>query len=112
MASTPSLGTLELAILLSVARICAEAYGLAVRHDVSERTKSDYSVGAIYTTLQRLETKGLISSHASEPLPIRGGRSRRQFKVTAAGSRALREAQRVAASVWAGVGSPPRPEPA
>ena len=112
MASSPALGALELTILLSVARLGTEAYGLAIRHDVSERTKRDYSVGAVYTTLQRLETKGLVSSHTTDPLPIRGGRSRRQFKLTAAGNRALREAQRVAASVWAGIGSPPRPEPA
>ncbi len=106
------LGTLELAILLSVARLGDDAYGLAVRRDVSARTRRDHSVGAVYTTLQRLETKGLISSRTAPPLPVRGGRSRRQFKVTAPGQRALREAQRVAASMWAGVGTTIKPEPA
>jgi PadR family transcriptional regulator len=107
-----SLGTLELSILLSVARLGADAYGLAVRRDVSTRTGHDYSVGAVYTTLQRLEAKGLISSRTAGPLPVRGGRSRRQFKVTASGQRALRDAQRVAASMWAGVGTTIKPEPA
>lgn len=110
--SAPSLGTFELTVLLAVARLGDDAYGLAVRRDVSERMRRDYSVGAVYTTLQRLEDKGLISSRATEPLPIRGGRSRRQFKVTAAGHRSIREAQRVAASAWAGVRSPIKPEPA
>jgi DNA-binding PadR family transcriptional regulator len=111
MAASP-LGSLELSILLSVARLGADAYGLAVRRDVSARAGHDYSVGAVYTTLQRLETKGLISSRTAGPLPVRGGRSRRQFRVTASGQRALREAQRAVASMWAGIGITIKPEPA
>jgi PadR family transcriptional regulator PadR len=106
----PALGNLELTVLLAVARLGDEAYGLAIRRDVSARTRRDYSVGAVYTTLQRLEDKGLVTSHSTEPLPVRGGRSRRQYTLTAAGRRTLREAERVAASVWAGVGSTPRPK--
>ncbi len=109
--STPTLGSLELAALLAVARLGDEAYGLAVRHDLAARTGRDYSVGAIYTTLQRLEDKGFLTSHASEPLPVRGGRSRRHFVITGAGARALRAAERNAAAVWAGVGAL-RPRPA
>jgi DNA-binding PadR family transcriptional regulator len=108
----PSLGTLELSALLAVARLGDGAYGLAVRHDLSERAGRDYSVGAIYTTLQRLEDKGLLTSRASEPLPVRGGRSRRHFRLTGAGSRAIRDAERHAASMWAGIGSPIRTRPA
>ena len=108
---TPSLGALELTILLAVARLDEDAYGLAIRRDVSARTGRDYSVGAVYATLQRLEDKGFVRSRATNPLPVRGGRARRLFELTAAGRRALREAQRVAASVWAGVGRPIRPEP-
>jgi PadR family transcriptional regulator, regulatory protein PadR len=102
--SNAPLGSLELVILLAVARLGDDAYGLAIRDDVSERTGHDYSVGAIYTTLERLADKGLVSTRMSEPLPVRGGRARRHFKVTAAGSRALRQAERVAASVWTAVG--------
>jgi DNA-binding PadR family transcriptional regulator len=109
---TTSLGSLELAALLAVARLGDEAYGLAVRHDLSERSGRDYSVGAIYTTLQRLEDKGLLTSYASEPLPMRGGRSRRHFTLTGAGARALRDAERETASMWAGVGTRIRPRPA
>jgi DNA-binding PadR family transcriptional regulator len=106
----PTLGPLELTILLAVARIGEGAHGLAIRRDVSSRTKHDYSVGAVYTTLQRLETKGFVSSRTTDPLPVRGGRSRREFKLTASGRRALRQAERVAASVWAGVGATLLPE--
>ncbi|MBA3559328.1 MAG: PadR family transcriptional regulator [Gemmatimonadaceae bacterium] len=107
-----NLGALELTILLSVARLGDDAYGLAVRRDVAARTSRDYSVGAVYTTLERLETKAFVISHMAEPLSTRGGRSRRQFKITAAGQRALRQAERVAKSVWAGVGSFLNPETA
>ncbi len=106
----PTLGPLELTVLLAVARIGDGAHGLAIRRDVSSRTKHDYSVGAVYTTLQRLETKGFVSSRTTDPLPVRGGRSRREFKLTASGRRAMRQAERVAASVWAGIGARMSPE--
>lgn len=103
------IGTLELAALLAVARLRDDAYGLAIRRDLARRTGRDYSVGAVYTTLQRLEDKGLVTSRHSDPLPVRGGRSRRQFSLTGAGARALRDAERHAASIWAGVRKPLRP---
>ena len=111
MATPSRLGGFELAALLSVARLGRDAYGLAIRRDLSERMGRPYSVGAIYTTLQRLEAKGLLKSHTTEPLPVRGGRSRRHFTITGAGSRAVRAAERDAAALWAGVGTI-RPEPA
>ncbi len=110
--SATSLGALELATLLAVVRFGDDAYGLAVRRDLSERAGLDYSVGAIYTTLQRLEDKGLLTSKASEPLRVRGGRSRRLFRITAAGARAIREAERRAAAMWAGLRTPIRTRPA
>ena len=103
------LGTLELGALLAVVRLADEAYGLAVRQDLCERTGRELSVGAVYTTLQRLEDKGLLRSHASAPLPVRGGRSRRHYALTGAGARAIRDAERHAASIWAGVTSRVRP---
>lgn len=108
--SALTLGTLELSTLLAVARLGEDAYGLAVRRDLADRTGRDYSVGAVYTTLQRLEDKGLLTARASEPLPVRGGRSRRHFTLTGAGAQALRAAERHAVSIWAGVGTTIRPE--
>jgi DNA-binding PadR family transcriptional regulator len=108
----PSLGTLELATLLAVVRLADDAYGLAVRRDLSERTGRDLSVGAVYTTLQRLEDKGLLRSWVSAPLPVRGGRSRRHYTLTGTGARAIRDAERHTASIWSGVKSPVRAKPA
>ena len=105
-----SIGRLELAVLLAVARLGQDAYGLGIRRDLVERTGRDHSPGALYTTLQRLEDKGLLRSRVGDPLPVRGGRSRRHYALTGAGGRTIREAQRNAAAIWAGVGRL-RPEP-
>jgi PadR family transcriptional regulator, regulatory protein PadR len=109
---TPSLGSLELAALLAVARLGDDAYGLAVRTELGRQRGRDYSVGAVYTTLQRLHDKGLLTSRASDPLPVRGGRSRRLFLLTGAGTRAITDARRQSESMWAGLGANIRPEPA
>jgi DNA-binding PadR family transcriptional regulator len=100
-----SVAGLELAALLAAATLGDDAYGLAVRRELCDRTGRDYSTGAVYTTLQRLEDKGLLKSRMSDPLPIRGGRSRRHFIITGAGRRAIRDAEQRAAALWAGIGS-------
>ena len=83
--STSGLGKLELAVLMAVARLGDEAYGLGIRHDVSVRRKHDYSVGAIYTTLGQLERKGpreIVDDRTAAgqrrpiPPPVRGHRAR------------------------------------
>jgi PadR family transcriptional regulator PadR len=103
-----SIGQLELAVLLSVSKLGDEAYGLAVRRAVSAQSGRDYSVGAIYTTLQRLEDKKLLSSRETAPLAVRGGRSRRQFRVTAGGRRAIEEARVRTDALWQGIVLTPR----
>ena len=98
---TPSaLGELELAVLLAVVRLGDDAYSLRIRQEVSAVRQHDYSVGAIHTTLQRLGDKGYARSWMTEPLPVRGGRSRRLYEVTAAGRRAMRDAEARAARLW------------
>ena len=95
-----TLGDFELACLVAVARLREEAYGLSVREEVSAIRSHDYSIGAVYATLQRLEEKKFLTSSMTDPLPVRGGRSRREYRVTAAGKKALREAQESAARLW------------
>ena len=98
------IGDFELAVLLCVSLLREDAYGAAVRRAVSERLERDCSVGAVYTTLQRLESKGLVKSWTSDPTPVRGGRARRNFAVTAAGSHAIRTAQKTIRRLWSGHG--------
>jgi DNA-binding PadR family transcriptional regulator len=99
---TISLGDLELAVLMAVVRLRKEAYGARVREDVSARANRAYSVGAVYTTLQRLESKGLLASWITDPEPVRGGRAKRCFTVTPSGERALHAAREATRRLWAG----------
>jgi PadR family transcriptional regulator, regulatory protein PadR len=95
-----SLGEFELAVLLCVGLLRDDAYGVAVRGAVSKRLGRDCSIGAVYTTLQRLENKGFVKSWMSDPTPVRGGRAKRYFALTAAGDRAIRQAQATAQRLW------------
>ncbi len=106
--TTSSLGDFELAVLLTVAAL-DEGYGAAVRRDVSRRLGRACTVGAVYTTLQRLEDKRLLRSYATEPTPVRGGRSRRCYELTPEGHRALRDARQVQGRLWEGVPLPVKP---
>ncbi len=94
------LGELETMVLVSIVELGDDAYGAEVRRDVSRRLRREYSVGAIYTTLQRLEERELLRSEESDPLPIRGGRARRYFRVTSAGRAALKRSIEARTHVW------------
>jgi DNA-binding PadR family transcriptional regulator len=104
-----TLGDLEVAVLLSVARLGGDAYSAAVRRDVSERTQREQTVGAVHATLQRLENKKLVRSWMSDATPVRGGRAKRCYALTAAGERALEHAHAVNVAVWSGTGRRWRP---
>jgi|RhiMethySRZTD1v2_1073278.scaffolds.fasta_scaffold498192_3 PadR family transcriptional regulator PadR len=90
MAAPINLGEFEQLILLAILRLRDDAYGVTIRAELAGRAGRRVAPGALYTTLERLETKGLISSHMSDPTPQRGGRAKRHVAVTAAGTKALR----------------------
>ena len=79
------LGEFEHIVLLALMRLGNDAYGVTVRREIEERTKRAVSIGAIYATLDRLETKGLVRSYTGEPTAARGGRAKRHFQVTRRG---------------------------
>jgi DNA-binding PadR family transcriptional regulator len=83
------LGVLEQLVLLAVARLGDNAYGMTVRREIAARTGRELSLGAVYTTLDRLERKGYVRSAAGEPTAEREGRGRRLFRIEAAGEAAL-----------------------
>jgi len=93
------IGRLEEAVLHAVLRLGANAYGVTIRKDVSERLGQERSFGAIYATLDRLERKGYLSSRVGEATPERGGRAKRYYRVEAPGERALSAAQAMNAAV-------------
>ena len=79
------------------------AYGVVIRDELKRRTGRKLTVGAIYTTLIRLEKKGLVESALSDPEPIRGGKAKRFFAVTPDGKKAVLEARERMESLWDGL---------
>jgi PadR family transcriptional regulator len=94
MSQTPALGEFEQVVLLAILRLGPEAYGVTIRRELAACTERDPAPGALYTTLDRLEDKGLVTSRYGDPTPERGGRAKRYFTVTARGVRAVARAQR------------------
>lgn len=92
MAPVVNLGEFEQLILLAILRLRDNAYGVSIRAELANRAGRNVAPGALYTALERLETKELITSRMSDPIPQRGGRARRHVTVTAAGMAALTRA--------------------
>ncbi len=84
------LGSLEYIVLLALAQLGPDAYGMTVRREIGTRLGRDLSIGAVYATLDRLESKGFVSSSIGEPTSARGGRAKRHFRIEAKGQRALK----------------------
>jgi DNA-binding PadR family transcriptional regulator len=103
MARRDRLGEFEGIVLLAVARLDGEGYGVTVRHEIEARTGRSPALGAVYATLERLEAKGWVRSRAGEATPMRGGRARRHFALTAEGIRALRVARAALERLWEGL---------
>ncbi len=100
------LGQFEQAVLVGLIRLGEDAYGRAILNEVQRRLNRDVSAGAVYATLERLETKGLVSSKLAPGTAIRGGRARRYFVPTGAGVRQLNDAKSAADSLWRGLAWP------
>lgn len=107
--SRASLGEFEHIVLAAVLRLRPDAYGMMIRREILDRTGQDAAIGAVYTTLDRLQAKGLVSSHIGEKTPERGGRSKKYFEITASGIEALQVSVERLTKMWDGV---LRPKPA
>ena len=82
------LGEFEYLILAAAAGLGDHAYGASIRQQIESATGDACSLGALYTTLDRLETKGLVKTSMGDPTPQRGGRPKRMVRITADGARA------------------------
>ena len=87
-----TLGALEQSVMIVVLALGEGAYGVAIRNELSRRTQRIHSFGAVYTTLDRLSGKGLLTSRLGEPTPERGGQAKRFFKLTGEGQEMLTRA--------------------
>lgn len=97
------LGEFEMLVLLAVLRLDGEAYGVTIRREIEERASRAVSRGALYVTLDRLESKGYLRSRLADPAPERGERARRYYRVAPAGVAALRESRDAIHGLWRGL---------
>jgi len=93
-------GDFEQQVLLAVWALGDAAYGGSVCDHLEARTGHPVVQGAVWVTLVRLEKKGLLTSRLSDPTPVRGGKAKRLFRITAPGRAAVREARRAMDRLW------------
>jgi PadR family transcriptional regulator PadR len=102
------LGSLEEQVMLAVVRTSGTAYGMNVRRELEKVSERDVAIGSVYATLDRLESKGMVTSDRSNADSVSS--SRRVFAVTPAGASSLALTRRVRDRLWAGVELDPLPE--
>jgi DNA-binding PadR family transcriptional regulator len=83
------LGEFEELIMLIVGVLFPDAYGLGIKHEVSEQTRRSAAIGAVHSALSRLEEKGFLKSHLDDATSERGGRRKKLYEITAEGKKAL-----------------------
>lgn len=103
------LGELEQVVLLSLARLSGNGYGMEVYDEIRDVTDRDVSIPTIYVTLTRLEQKGMVSSRTGKPTAERGGRAKKFFRLERAGVEALRRSREQLDKLWLGVKLSPSP---
>lgn len=85
------LGEFEYLLITAAAGLGNEAYGAAIREQIEATTGRQCSLGALYTTLERLETKGLLVTWMGNATPQRGGRAKRMVRITPQGVQAAKQ---------------------
>lgn len=94
------LGEFEEIVLLIVAALNENAYGVTIMHEVIEQTGRTVRLNQVHSALQRLEEKGMVRSKMSGATQERGGRRKRMFTTTALGRRVLNDIQEVRQKLW------------
>lgn len=87
--TTRSLGDFEQLLLFAILRLEGDAYGVSIRRELEERANRSVSAGAVYTGLERLESKGLVTARVGDTVPVRGGRRRKYYRLEPEGAAAL-----------------------
>lgn len=83
------IGEFEQLLLLALLRLGDDAYGVTLRREIEERTGRVVSAGAVYTAMERLEARGLVSSEIGEPTPRRGGKAKKYYRIETKGAQAV-----------------------
>jgi PadR family transcriptional regulator PadR len=97
------IGEFEYLLLATAHRLTPDAYGASIAQELERSTGRRCSLGALYTTLDRLESKGLIKTRMGDPTPERGGRAKRMVTITGAGRNAAAEFYTAITTVTEGI---------
>lgn len=97
------MGELELMVLLAILRLGDDAYGVPISKELLSLAGREVALGSIYAALDRIESKGFVTSSLGDPTPERGGRAKRYFRVTPAGLRSLRQTRAALTNLWKGI---------
>jgi PadR family transcriptional regulator PadR len=100
-----SVGEFEQLILFALVRLGTEASSVTIRQQIEARTRRAISPGALYTALDRLETRGFLTSRLGEPTPERGGKRKRLYTIEPAGARALTRSYDALQKMASGLGA-------
>ncbi|GAB4250772.1 MAG: hypothetical protein Tsb0034_29910 [Ekhidna sp.] len=95
-----SIGEFEEVVMLTVAVLFDNAYGISIKEEIEKRMERKVSVGAMRTALIRLEKKGYLDSEFGEATAVRGGKRKRYFKVTPLGKRVLEQVMETRKQLW------------
>ena len=94
------LGEFEELVLLTITSLGDNAYGVSIKNDVEKRSDRKISIGALHSTITRLEEKGLIKSKFGEPTKERGGKRKRFFEITSTGKATLHHVKNLRDELW------------
>jgi len=94
------IGEFEELVLLTIASLGDQAYGVAIKEDIEKRSARRISIGALHSTITRLEEKGLIESWLGDPTQERGGRRKRFFEITQQGKVSLHHVKDLRDDLW------------
>ena len=108
MPAALTIGAFEHLLLLAALRLGEAAYGVSLAREIEARTGRQVSPGAVYTALERLQRRGLVSSRLGEPTAERGGRRKRLYRVTDTGRLALERRHAALARMSHGLSMEPR----
>ncbi|MEO0951692.1 MAG: helix-turn-helix transcriptional regulator [Pseudomonadota bacterium] len=103
MSKSNNLGEFEILVLAALVRLGDRAYGTTIIEELNSRARRVVSIGALYATLARLESKGLVSSRLGDATPKRGGRAKRFYRPTPAGQEQLKRASQMLSDMLAGL---------
>jgi PadR family transcriptional regulator len=103
MPKRSNLGDFELMVMLALLRLGDNAYGVPISREIELQSGREVALGSVYATLERLEGRGLVSSHLGKPTAERGGKAKRYFRVTQNGLRKTRETRQALMKLWRGL---------